>query len=124
MRRRVVLGIGLFLLIAIPLAWPLYRQRELLALVDAPPALSFQVENARELYDHFLASPPFQILQTSGPYLAFFDSEQGRTLENVRRGLTAVLHDDPINVLLQAIGRRLHGALWIRPTGGHAVALI
>src|SRR5215472_12634463 len=124
MRRRVALGIGLSLLVAMPLAWSLYRQGELLALVDAPPALSFQVENARELYDAFLASHAYQNLQTSGPYLAFWDSEQGRMVENVRRGLTAVLHDDPIDLLLRAIGRRAHGALWNRPTGGQAAALI
>jgi len=124
MRRRVALGIALCLLVAMPLAWSLYRERELLALVDARPALSFQVENARELYDRFLGSQSFQILQTSGPYLAFWDSEHGRMLESVRRGLTVVLHDDPINLLLQAIGRRAHGALWIRPTGGQAAALI
>jgi hypothetical protein len=124
MRRRVALGIVLCLLVAMPLAWSLYRQGELLALVDTPPALSFQVENARELYDRFLASQSFQVLQTSGPYLAFWDGEHGRMLESVRRGLAVVLHDDPIDLLLHAIGRRAHGALWIRPTGGQAVALI
>ena len=123
-RRRVALGIALCLLVAVPLAWSLYRQRELLALVDAPPALSFQVENARELYDRFLASQSFQSLQTSSPYLAFWDTDQGRMLETVRHGLSVVLRDDPIDLLLQAIGRRAHGALWIRPTGGQAVALI
>jgi hypothetical protein len=124
MRRRIALGVALCLFIAMPLAWSLYRRSELLALVDAPPALSFQVESARELYDRFLASQSFQILQTSGPYLAFWDSEQGRMLESVRRGLTVVLHDDPIHLLLQVIGRRARGALWIRPTGGQAIALI
>lgn len=123
-RRRVALGIALCLLVAVPLAWSLYRQRELLALVDAPPALSFQVENARELYDRFLASQSFQSLQTSSPYLAFWDTDQGRMLETVRHGLSVVLRDDPIDLLLQAIGRRAHGALWIRPTGGQAIALI
>jgi hypothetical protein len=35
-----------------------------------------------------------------------------------------VLDDDPIELLVRSLGRRTHGALWIRPTGGVAIALV
>ena len=124
MRRRLALGIALGLLVAVPLAWTLYRQHELLWLLDEPPQLAFRLENARALHDRLLASRTWTSLRHSDAYARFLESPRGSMIETVRHGMTVVLDDDPSELLLRAFGRRVVGALWNRPTGGVASALI
>jgi hypothetical protein len=124
LRRRIVLGIVLVLLVVVPLFWGLYRNWELMSLLEEPPALSWRLENGRELYARLLGSRAWETLRSSPSLEGFQDGPTGRELESIRHGLTVLLDDDPIELLIRSLGRRAHGALWIRPTGGVAIALV
>ena len=118
------MGIVLALLVAVPLFWGFYRHWELMSLLEEPPALSLRLENGRELYGRLLGSRAWETLRISPSFEDFWEGPTGRELESVRHGLTVVLDDDPIELLIRSLGRRTRGALWLRPTGGVAVALV
>jgi hypothetical protein len=119
-----LLGIVLALLVAVPLAWMLYRQWELTSLLEVPPAVEFELENGRELYARLLGSDAWRTLRATPAAEGFWEGTTGREVESIRHGLTVVLDDDPIELLVRAFGRRAQGALWLRPSGGVAVALV
>lgn len=117
--RTLLLYTGAFLLAAVPASGGPLRQifpKELL--------LYAEVQNGRGLYEAFVGSAGWRALTQEPTYARLMAGPDLQRFQAGRRHVGALTGTDPVELLLQALGRTAAGGVWPLAEGGLAYGIV